>query len=202
MVDACAWNAPGADPYRGPVAESVAAAVQRYDMTTQARAELVQKARLLQPDGIIVIQRDGITSTDGVATDLKDMHFGKPGRVCKGLVVRDKWRDNQAETALVYCAQGECIAVPTICGNVSRVTWTPITPPKEPEFRGWQGNPAPAPEFGPGPQAGDGRSEPQGRGAMRLQQRDPSHPQTPVPEPSSALLVGAALALLAWVRRK
>jgi hypothetical protein len=181
------------------VAESVAAAVQRYDMTTQARAELVQKARLLQPDGIIVIQRDGITSTDGVATDLKDMHHGKPGRVCKGPVVRDKWRDNQAETALVYCAHGECIAVPVICGNVSRVTFTPFAAPKEPEFRAWvpdspsaNSEPAPAVPRGPALQPAPNFA-PTPKAAIVQ--------PMPMPEPSALLLAATAIGLLVWGRR-
>lgn len=179
MTD-CNWNAPGIDPYRGPVAASVAAAVQRYNLPPADQAELVRKARMLQPDAIITIARDGMYSVDGTATDLRGMHHGKPGRVCSGPVVRGEWRDDQAETALVYCSGAECIAVPTICGNVARITWLPTAPSKEPEFRAWRG---PPPETPATPRAGR-----------------PTPPR-PVPEPSSLLLVAAALGVMVATRR-
>lgn len=175
MTDACNWNAPGVDPYRGPTAASVAAAVQRYKLPPEAQAELVRKARMLQPDAVVTITRDGIYSADGTASDLRDMHHGKPGRVCAGPVVRSRWRDDHAETALVYCAGRECIAVPTVCGNVARITWAPTAPPPEPAFRAWR----PAP-----PLPGTRHPAPQ-----------------PVPEPSTLALVAAALGVLAATRR-
>ncbi len=185
MIDAiCTWNSPGDDPYRGPVAASVAAAVDRYGLPVQVKAELIRKARLLQPDAVIVITRDGISSADGTATDLRDMHYGK-GRVCAGPVVRSRWRDDQAETALVYCAQGQCIAVPTICGNVARITWTPAASPREPAFRAWHGAPgqgdlySPIPPLLPAPQV----------------QSQPSKP-TSVSEPSSLWLALAGVVLV------
>jgi len=194
MIDAlCTWNNSGADPYRGPVAASVAAAVDRYGMPVQVKAELVRKARMLQPDAVVVITRDGISSADGVATELRDMHYSR-GRVCAGPVVRDRWTDKQAETALVYCAQGQCIVVPTICGNVARITWSPAAPPKEPEFRAWADTPGqpqadhlvPVPRLElPTPQAHPWRAAP-----------------APIPEPSSLVLVATGIALLIWKRRK
>lgn len=126
----CNWNNPGVDPYRGPVTETVAAAVQRYGMPSHVRADLVAKVRNGLSDGMVEISRTGLHSATGTASDLRDMHYGRPGRVCPGPVRRDAWPDDRRERALLYCATGtaDCILVPVVCGNVSRVTWVPHAP--------------------------------------------------------------------------
>ena len=47
------------------------------------------------------------------------------GGLCRGEVQRTGWAAGRVEAALVYCASGHCVAVPTICGNVARVDFTP-----------------------------------------------------------------------------
>lgn len=128
----CTWNSPGADPYRGPVTATVAAAVARYDLPAPVRADLVAKVRNGLADGAVRIHRDRIDAGPwAAASDLRDMHHGRPGRMCPGPVSRAGWAPDHVEPALVYCSANTCIAVPVVCGNVSRVTWAPL-PGREP----------------------------------------------------------------------
>ncbi len=139
----CTWDHPGANPYRGPTVQSVKAAVARYGLPAETQQLLIEKVRRLDLNATVVITRDGIESHDGVATNLRDMHYGK-GRVCNGEVLRTKWTAQHAETALVYCARGECIAIPTICGNVSRINFTATARTRVERndiSRFWQGTP-------------------------------------------------------------
>lgn len=140
----CTWDHPGANPYRGPTVVSVKAAVARYGLPAETQQLLIEKVRRLDLDATVVITRDGITSHQGTASNLRDMHYGK-GRICNGEVLRTRWTAQHAETALVYCARGECIAIPTICGNVSRINFTAVASTRAerddalPRF--WQGTP-------------------------------------------------------------
>ncbi len=129
---ACNLNNPGADPYRGPVEPTVAAAVARYEFPKPIQAQLVAKVKRLDTDAVVRIGKDGLYSPTGTAANLRDMHFGK--RLCSGPVHRPRWKADHTEVALVYCVQGHCIAVPVICGNVSRIDFTPEVK-KEPDIR-------------------------------------------------------------------
>ena len=81
-------------PGADPFMGDVVAAVDRYpDIAPQVREQL--KARI------------------------SDRHFG-PGRVCRN-VTRAGWSEQRQERGLVYCVQGQCILVPTICRNVSSI---------------------------------------------------------------------------------
>jgi hypothetical protein len=201
----CAWDHPGADPYRGPVRESVSAAVARYpDIPPQARAQLVEKARLLQPDGIVTITRTELASNDGTAANLRDMHHGSGPRagVCAGPVTRNGWSDSHAETALVYCAESHCIAVPIVCGNVARIDferWTQAEIPHQeplPEPRQWDAPLwlLPLPLILPLPDPAD---VPRWRSAVPQISTAPHR----VPEPSTLGMVTLALVALALMRR-
>lgn len=141
LSPACPWDHPGANPYRGPVVESVKAATVRYGFNAEVSAELAEKARTMDSDGLLTIGRDDIYSSDGEVANLRDMHHGQGSKAtfCSGPVSRTGWRQTQSETALIYCASsGECIAIPIICGNVSRVDFKRHEHP-EPEFRAWMG---------------------------------------------------------------
>lgn len=171
----CTWDSPGANPYRGPPVASVTAALDRYNISPAAKVILVERVRTLQPTATLTITRDGVHSPDGTATDLRDMHYGK-NRMCSGPVLRTEWKADHAESALLYCALGECIAIPTVCGNVSRVTWvpTPVADKEEPAIRA----PGKAPRLAPAPAPFQ------------------------VPEPSSRLLALVALVIaLRFLRR-
>ena len=132
MTMACNWSNPGADPYRGPVEPTVAAAVARYEFPKPVQAQLVAKVKRLDTDAVLRIGKAGLYSPTGTAANLRDMHFGK--RLCSGPVHRPRWKADHTEVALVYCVQAYCIAVPVICGNVSRIDFDPAKK-KEPDIR-------------------------------------------------------------------
>lgn len=138
MDAVCTWDVPGADPFRrNGVVERAIAAYGYPD-------ELARRIRRIEPDAVLVIKRDSLEVSRGKATDLRDMHFGK-NRLCRGTVTRNAWSATHEELALIYCIESSCVAVPIVCGNISRITWTPPPPRKEPEFRWWEGVPRDAP---------------------------------------------------------
>ena len=117
VLDNCNWNRPGVDPFMG----DVVAAVDRYtDIAPPVREQLKERMRARQYDEIVVISRDAIRGKGNYNARISDMHFG-PGRVCRN-VTRAGWSEQMQERGLVYCVQGQCILVPTICRNVSRIT--------------------------------------------------------------------------------
>jgi hypothetical protein len=117
VLENCSWNRPGADPFMG----DVVAAVDRYpDIAPQVREQLKARMRARQYDEIVVISRDAIRGKGNYDARISDMHFG-PGRVCRN-VTRAGWSEQMQERGLVYCVQGACILVPTVCRNVSRIT--------------------------------------------------------------------------------
>lgn len=116
-VEDCSWDRPGADPFMG----DVVAAVDRYtDIAPAVREQLKQRMRARQYDEIVVISRDTIRGKQYYDARISEMHFGQ-GRVCRN-VTRAGWSDKMEERGLVYCVQGGCILVPTICRNVSRIS--------------------------------------------------------------------------------
>lgn len=112
----CSWDRPGANPFMG----DVVAAVDRYqDIPAATRAKLKARMKARSYDDIALIERDSIKGQASYAPEISDMHFG-PGTVCK-TVTRAKWTAKTQERGLVYCEDGECILVPTVCRNVSRI---------------------------------------------------------------------------------
>lgn len=114
----CSWDRPGANPFMG----DVVAAVDRYqDIPAATREKLKARMKARSYDDIAVIERDGIKGQGKAeyAPEIRDMHFG-PGAVCK-TVTRTKWTAKTQERGLVYCEDGQCILVPTVCRNVSRI---------------------------------------------------------------------------------
>lgn len=117
VLENCSWDRPGVDPFMG----DVVAAVDRYpDIAPQVRVQLKARMRARQYDEIVVISRDAIRGKGNYDARISDMHFG-PGRVCRN-VTRSGWSEQMQERGLVYCVQGACILVPTVCRNVSRIT--------------------------------------------------------------------------------
>lgn len=120
----CDWSRPGAAPYRSGSDWTAATAVESYtDIPAAARADLVARIRGQRDDALLLIGRDGLHSPQGVATGLRDMHW-RDG-LCRGAVSRAGWAPGRVEAALVYCSGPHCVAVPTVCGNVSRVSFEP-----------------------------------------------------------------------------
>lgn len=112
----CSWDRPGVNPFMG----DVVAAVDRYqDIPAATRAKLKARMKARSYDDIALIERDAITGRAAYAPEIRDMHFG-PGAVCR-TVTRTKWAATTQERGLVYCEDGQCILVPTVCRNVSRI---------------------------------------------------------------------------------
>ena len=113
----CSWDKPGVNPFMG----DVVAAVDRYtDIPADTRAKLKARMAKRDYDEIVSIKRDGINGQAKYGSDISDMYFGS-GSICK-TVTRSKWTLAMEERGLVYCQDGQCILVPTVCRNVSRVT--------------------------------------------------------------------------------
>jgi hypothetical protein len=114
-VPSCSWDAPGHNPFMG----DVVAAVDRYvDIPEATRSRLKQRMAARQYDEIATITRDSIAGKHRY-TDLREMHFGQ-NQVCR-TITRERWTAANQERGLVYCESGQCIIVPTVCRNVSRV---------------------------------------------------------------------------------
>jgi hypothetical protein len=119
-VDNCNWNRPGVNPFMG----DVAAAVDRYqDIPGAVRERLKLRMRERNFDEFVTISRDAISGRANYDARISDMHFGT-GRVCRQ-VSRAGWTAQMKERGLVYCEQGHCILVPTVCRNVSRISRAP-----------------------------------------------------------------------------
>lgn len=116
--DVCDWNKPGTNRYTG----EVPAAVEHYtDIPPDVRARLRWRMSNLKYDEVVVIRRDAIEGGAEYAPEIRDMHFGSRTRTCSK-VNRDKWHPMAVEMGLVYCESSHCILVPTVCGNVARIT--------------------------------------------------------------------------------
>ncbi len=98
----------------------VVAAVDRYqDIPVDTRNKLKARMAKRDYDEIVSIKRDGINGQAKYGSDISDMYFGS-GSICK-TVTRSKWTNAMEERGLVYCEDGQCILVPTVCRNVSRI---------------------------------------------------------------------------------
>ena len=117
---ACAWDRPNANPYMG----ELPAALDRYtDIPLDVRNRLKERVAMQQYDDMVEIKRDAIVGKGKYSTVIRDMHFGAAGTVCK-TVTRQKWKATTTERGLVYCEGPQCVLVPTVCRNVSRITRT------------------------------------------------------------------------------
>jgi hypothetical protein len=197
VAAACTWNAPGVDPFVG----DVVSAVDRYtDIQADVRAALKLRLQRRTYDTVALITRDEIIATGGERFGLlRDMHFGN-GKVCRE-VSRAGWTDAMQERGLVYCEQGHCLIVPTVCRNVSRVTRVEGPAPRLQEIPGGTGGMA----FG-------WTFEPEGDDGSWLRRADreplslpvPVDPVSstraaePIPEPSTFVMFVASLAVLGF----
>jgi len=118
----CDWNNPGSNPYRGA---SIYSAVQSYGFPKESTDEIVWKIKANMTDAVIYVKRDSIESPFGIASNLRDMHFGNNKR-CNGKVIRNNWNSLDEKPALVYCSSQHCVAIPVVCGNISRIDYRPL----------------------------------------------------------------------------
>lgn len=116
MLSHCSWNQPGRNPYRGSVTE----AVSRYvDIPAPVRARLIARIESGRADDTVAIMRDSIAGKYDYSPRITGMHFGQ--RTLCETVTRDGWSATAREPAAVYCVGEQCLIVPKICGNISRV---------------------------------------------------------------------------------
>ena len=130
---ACSWDRPGHNPFMG----DVVAAVDRYrDIAPDVRARLKARMARRDYDDLVSIRRDSITGRAKYGSTISDMHFGTH-QVCRS-VTRASWSPAMQERGLVYCDSGQCILVPTVCRNVSRIARAGVSneraegPPEDP----------------------------------------------------------------------
>lgn len=117
---ACSWDHPGRNAFTGDVPD----AVDRYtDLAPAVRERLKARMRAHDYDDVVEISRNRIEGAAGYSSEIRDMHFGA-GQVC-GAVTREGWTDVHRERALVYCDGNDCVMVPTVCRNVSRIARVP-----------------------------------------------------------------------------
>jgi hypothetical protein len=113
----CSWDHPGVNPFQGNVAE----AVDHYkEIPAAIRAALKRRIANGQADEVVDIGRDRIIAKADYAPDIHDMHFGASS-LCRN-ITRRQWRSDHVEPATVYCEQDQCVIIPRICNNLSRIT--------------------------------------------------------------------------------
>lgn len=117
MIDFCSWDNPGHDPYTG---KPEAAIMAFTDIPLSIRKTLIERAEQNEYSDLVQINKAGIVGRNDYGPDLKDMHFGSSGKQCH-TVSRAKWRDTDAERAMVFCEEGYCVARPSVCNNWSRI---------------------------------------------------------------------------------
>jgi hypothetical protein len=93
----------------------VAQAIHNYqDIPLATRNKLIEKVNKKNYDEIVTISSEGVPGY----SNLRDMHFGTK-ELCRTVIIPD-WGSKQ-ERGLVFCADNECIIIPTVCRNVSRI---------------------------------------------------------------------------------
>lgn len=119
----CNWDNPGHAPYRQHGVAHIERALNNYDLPSDAKRELLWKINSMQSDATVFISSTDIESAFGAASNLRDMHY--KGGKCSGQVYRNSWNAAHREPALVYCSGQYCVAVPIVCGNISRIDYYP-----------------------------------------------------------------------------
>ena len=122
-LPSCAWDRPGHNPFMSDV---VAAVDDYHDLAPEVRARLKQRMARHEYDDIVRIRRDRITGRATYGAAISDMHFGVH-QMCR-TVTRAAWSERMQERGLVYCEGRQCILVPTVCRNVSRITRAAVGP--------------------------------------------------------------------------
>jgi len=119
VLPSCSWDHPGINPFMG----DVIAAVDDYkDIPASTRAKLKERMAKRDYDELVLIERDGISGMGQYSAEITDMHFGTKG-MCR-TITRSKWTQQMKERGLVYCEDGQCLLIPTICRNLSRIKRT------------------------------------------------------------------------------
>lgn len=121
----CSWDNPGINPFTGNVRQAIIS----YGFPESEVEKLVYRIKRSDFDTVVFITKDGINSFFGTSSNLRDMHWGKNEK-CSGSVKRTKWSEGRQERASVYCSDFGCVAIPKICGNISRIDYFPKQKPE------------------------------------------------------------------------
>ena len=99
-------------------------AVDNYqDIPLETRNALKSAIAKKAYSAFIEIKRDSLG--DGLfEPEITQMHFGK-NKLCM-TVDRSKWSPTAVERGMVFCADGYCLLLPTVCGNLSRIKPVPV----------------------------------------------------------------------------
>lgn len=204
----CSWNRPGVDRYRG----TPAAALANYrDIPAADRAVLARRMAAGVPDDTVQISRTAIAGRFAYDGRITNMHFGTR-RMCR-TVTRAQWASDRREPGAVYCVHDECVLVPAVCGNVSRVRRIGTSGGGMPGSTGGApvlpvelelAPPAPVPDYPTVPSGGAPLPPWAGPGMPSAPAPLPGYPGpgrggplAPVPEPSTWAMLLAGTALLA-----
>jgi len=115
VTPVCVWDDRGRDKFYGDLVE----AVDTYkDIPKNIRVALQAKIALRDYDEFAHITGQGITGKDYRYGPLTQMHFGSG--IC-GQVVINWPATDEGERGLVYCVEGHCLIIPTVCRNMSRI---------------------------------------------------------------------------------
>jgi len=113
----CVWNDRGTHRVTVPVSTLV----DHYiDIPKATRDKLKQRIDRFQYDEMATIGKQGVGSDLWRYSGMTYMHFGTGKRVC-GQVKTDHWVDGDIERGMVFCQDGHCLIVPTVCSNLARV---------------------------------------------------------------------------------
>ncbi len=117
-MDSCDWRNPGGDRYIG----TIPAAIIAYGLPQATQAALIAAWERRDFTDQVLIDRDEIRGRHhAYEPTIKAMHFGSRGRICR-TVTRSSWPADRAESAVVLCADAECVAIAAVCSNVFRIT--------------------------------------------------------------------------------
>jgi hypothetical protein len=117
FTDVCSWDHPGSDRYTG----NIPAAIAAYGFPVATQQALVAAFEARQFDDRVIITREEIRGQKVYDPEIRAMHFGSRGIVCR-TTTRARWPADHVERALVFCAHGECLAWPSVCGNLFRIS--------------------------------------------------------------------------------
>ncbi len=118
VIDSCPWADRGLDRFGGDLVESV----DNYtSIPVATRRKLQAKMASRKYDDMTHLTATGNTSDTYVYGAPTYMHFGTNGRICRTVDI-SKWAmDDPGERGLVYCEDGHCVVVWTVCRNLSLI---------------------------------------------------------------------------------
>lgn len=118
IIDYCPWADRGLDRFGG----DLVASVDNYvDIPTDVRRKLQSKMALRKYDDLTHLSAAGNSSATWNYGPPTMMHFGTKGVVCRTVDTR-MWKEtDRGERGLVYCVEGHCVVVWTVCRNLSKI---------------------------------------------------------------------------------